>query len=165
MHYYKKSNYAINKYKKGIVYHFQDGSSVEIDLEGFLKENPNKTANDFKMLKEFSDQIYYEQVLEETIYRRKTCSIGKLEETNQLATRPVHIDFEEKEDMIHMFWATQELFEDDFLTDIQKRRFVMHFIDGFSYREIARSEQVYFTSVRDSVELAVKKIKRILEKY
>lgn len=165
MQHYQKSNYAINKCKKGIVYRFQDGSSLEIDLESFLNENPDKTANDFELLKELSDQIYYEQVLEETRYRRKTTSIGKLEETNQLATRPLHVDFEEKEDMLHMFQATEELFKSGLLTDIQKRRFAMHFVDCLSYREIARSEQVYFTSVRDSIELAVRKIKRILENY
>ena len=43
---YTNESYAINKYSEGIVYRGADGD-YEITLEGFLKENPNMTEEDF----------------------------------------------------------------------------------------------------------------------
>lgn len=43
---YRKSDYALNKYRKGIVYKFADGI-VEVTLEDYLRENPDKTETDF----------------------------------------------------------------------------------------------------------------------
>ena len=39
---YKDSDYALNKYSQGIVYKFADGI-VEITLEDYLRDNPDKT--------------------------------------------------------------------------------------------------------------------------
>ena len=47
MNNYKKSNYAINKIRKGIVYRNADGSILEVTYEKIAAENPNFTAADF----------------------------------------------------------------------------------------------------------------------
>ena len=57
---YKDSDYALNRYSKGIVYKFADGI-VEITLEDYLRDNPDKTEEDFAELKAMSDEIYYQQ--------------------------------------------------------------------------------------------------------
>ena len=57
---YRKSDYAINKNSPNIVYRFHN-EIIEITLEDYLKENPDKTEHDFAELKALSDQIYYEQ--------------------------------------------------------------------------------------------------------
>lgn len=115
---YQKSNYAINKYKKGIVYHFQDGSTTEVSLEDYLKENPERNQADFLALKELSDQIYYEQVLEENRYERRKSSIGKIEETEQMSIPSMHIAFAEKENRIHIQQAAKELLLRGKLTEV-----------------------------------------------
>jgi hypothetical protein len=58
---YQSSDYALNKYSSGIVYHFAD-EIVEVTLENYLTENPDKSEADFRALKELSDAIYLEQV-------------------------------------------------------------------------------------------------------
>ena len=57
---YRKSDDAINKNSPNIVYRFHN-EIIEITLEDYLKENPDKTEHDFAELKALSDQIYYEQ--------------------------------------------------------------------------------------------------------
>ena len=57
---YKNSDYALNRYSQGIIYKFADGI-VEVTLESFLRDNPDKTEEDFAELKALSDEIYYQQ--------------------------------------------------------------------------------------------------------
>lgn len=65
---YWTSDYAVNKDREGIVYQFADGSEIEISLMEYLQVNPDKTEQDFMELKALSDDIYYEQALEDTRY-------------------------------------------------------------------------------------------------
>ena len=50
------------------------------------------------------------------------------------------------------------------LTDKQKKRMIMHFYNGMTYREIADAENADLSSVRDSITLAKEKIKNFLKK-
>ena len=68
---YKNSDYARNKYSKGIVYQTVNGSRIVITLDDFLTQNPGKTEKDFNELKEISDSIYLEQVRAENTQTRK----------------------------------------------------------------------------------------------
>ena len=67
-----------------IVYCFHN-EIIEITLEDYLKENPDKTEPDFAELKALSDQIYYEQDRAESAQTRKDVSIHGLEETEHCA--------------------------------------------------------------------------------
>jgi DNA-directed RNA polymerase specialized sigma24 family protein len=158
----KLHNYAINKYKKGIVYQSQDGSCYEISLEDYLKENPEGTETDFKALKELSDQIYYEQVYEESRYERRAYSLELFTESEALANPSLYMQYVEAEDIKCVQKATLELLERGGLTEVQKRRFILHFIEGLSYRKIAELEQVHFTSVQESIEACTRKYFRII---
>ena len=84
---YRKSDYAINKNSPNIVYRFHD-EIVEVSLEDYLKENPDKTEQDFAELKALSDEIYYEQDRAESAQTRKDVSIHGLEEMYCCSTRP-----------------------------------------------------------------------------
>lgn len=159
---YRLSNYASNKYKDGIVYHFQDGSSIEISLEDYLKENPDRTESDFLALKEISDNIYHEQVIEEHRYERRRQSLGKLEQSLRYATPSLYISYMEHEEQRRIAEAAQRLLTSDLLTEIQKRRFIRHFIEGMSYRQIAVIEGVHFTAVYRSIKFSIKKFKKYL---
>lgn len=81
---YRKSDYAINKNSPNIVYCFHN-EIIEITLEDYLKEKPDKTEHDFAELKALSDQIYYEQDRAESAQTRKDVSIHGLEETEHCA--------------------------------------------------------------------------------
>ena len=85
---YRKSDYAINKYSPNIVYRFHD-EIIEVSLEYYLKENPDKTEQDFAELKALSDEIYYEQDRAESAQTRKDVSIHGLEEMDCCSTRPL----------------------------------------------------------------------------
>lgn len=77
---YKESDYALNKYSQGIVYKFVDGA-LEVTLEDYLRDNPDKTEDDFAELKALSDEIYHEQVVLEHRICRKNISIDLVPET------------------------------------------------------------------------------------
>lgn len=49
------------------------------------------------------------------------------------------------------------------LTEIQKRRFIAHSIDGKTYREIADVENVHFTTVKESIDGAKCKLGKKLK--
>jgi len=87
---YRKSDYTINKYSPNIVYRFHD-EIIEVSLEDYLKENPDKTEQDFAELKALSDEIYYEQDRTESAQTRKDVSIHGLEEMDCCSTRPLEI--------------------------------------------------------------------------
>lgn len=166
---YQKTNYAINKNKEGIVYLSQDGNYLEITLRDYLNENPDKTEADFIRLKEFSDEIYLNEDRNDIKYMKRKLSLSS--EKTQLMVEVKHnLDYSieeellRKEEIIHIRKAAEELFQIGNLTEVQKRRFIAHFIEGKSYRVIAESEHVHFTAIQQSISLSLKKIKNIYEK-
>ena len=77
---YKDSDYALNKYSQGIVYKFAD-SIVEVTLEDYLRDNPDKTEADFAELKALSDEIYYRQDRQEYRVSHRDVSINGIEDS------------------------------------------------------------------------------------
>lgn len=57
--------------------------------------------------------------------------------------------------------AVKRLLEVGNITLVQKRRFYLHFYEGMSYRQIVKLDGVHFTSVQESIEACVKKLKKI----
>lgn len=161
---YRKSDYAINKYSPNIVYRFHD-EIIEVSLEDYLKENPDKTEQDFADLKALSDEIYYEQDRAESAQTRKDVSIHGLEETEHCATRPLDEEWEEKltEFQNHLYArrAFEKLFLADVLTEIQKRRFCLYVFKGLSIRQIGRFEGRSYQVVAKSLNLAIRKLKKL----
>ncbi|WP_312432333.1 sigma factor-like helix-turn-helix DNA-binding protein [Lacrimispora sp.] len=160
---YKDSDYALNKFSEGIVYKFAD-RVVEITLEDYLTENPSKTAEDFLELKALSDEIYHQQVIQENRTSRLDVSINGLEETEALASISLDTELIHKNDSKNAMEATKRLLNSEDLTEVQRRRFLMHFIQGLSYRQIASREGVHFTSVHESLEAATAKLQKFFEK-
>lgn len=136
---YRKSDYAINKNSPNIVYRFHN-EIIEITLEDYLKENPDKTEHDFAELKALSDQIYYEQDRAESAQTRKDVSIHGLEETEHCATRALDEEWEERvvdiQNRKYAWKALEQLFTVGALTEVQKRRFRLHIFQGLSIRQI-----------------------------
>ena len=160
---YRDSDYAANKYANGIVYRFAD-KTVEVMLEDYLKENPGKTEADFAELKALSDEMYLRQDRADNAQGKKTVSFHALEETEAAclpSAEEVVIDIPEQaaeRERRHKL-GKQAM---DALTDIQRRRYVQHHVDGLSTWEIATMEGVAQRSVMDCIQAAEKKIKKVL---
>jgi DNA-directed RNA polymerase specialized sigma24 family protein len=155
---YKDSDYALNKFSKGIVYRFAD-RIVEITLDDYLTENPGKTEQDFMELKALSDEIYHQQVVDENRTSRLDVSMNGLEETEALATLSLDTEVIHKSDSKKAMAAAKQLLDSGQLTAIQRRRFIQHFFQGLSTRRIAQMESVRQQSVWDSLYWASKKLK------
>lgn len=159
---YRKSDYALNKYSRGIVYKFTD-EIVEVTLEDYLRENPGKTEADFLELKALSDEMYLNQDRLDYTQTRKNLSIHGMEENEACATRPLDEEYAENEEKKRVMQAADKLFREGKLTEKQKRRFTQHFFRGLSLRQIADMESVHFTSVDESLKRAADKLKQYFE--
>lgn len=158
---YKESDYALNKYSQGIVYKFVDGA-LEVTLEDYLRDNPDKTEEDFAELKALSDEIYHEQVVLEHRTCRKNICIDSVSEA-ELAVAP-EFDaerMEQQEEGERALRAAHKLLHSGMLTEVQRRRFLLHYFQGLSIRQIAEMEKVHQRAVWDSLMWADKKLRKI----
>lgn len=160
---YEDSDYAVNKFSPNIVYRFADGT-VEVTLQDYLRDNPGKTEQDFVELKALSDEIYYIQDRNDTRYGKRKNTLGSIEESELFATAALDVMLIQNNDERNAIAAAMLLLESGDLTEIQRRRFVLHFFQGLSYRQIAQHENVHFTSVQESIEAANAKLKKYFEK-
>lgn len=126
---YKDSDYALNKFSEGIVYRFAD-RIVEITLEDYLAENPDKTTDDFLELKALSDEIYHQQIIDENRTSRLNVSINGLEETEVLATVSLDTELIHKSDNKNAMEAAKRLLDSGDLTEVQRRRVSSAFLSG-----------------------------------
>lgn len=160
---YKESDYALNKYSEGIVYKFADRVRLEITLEDYLAENPGKTAEDFRELKSLSDEIYHWQVVHEHRTSRLDVPINGLEETEPLSAPPLDTVLIHNAEKNKALNAARQLLNSGQLTETQRRRFLLHFIQGLSTRQIAVKELVSHVAVHKSIALAKEKLKKFFE--
>jgi len=156
---YTDSDYAINKYSEGIVYKFADGI-VEVTLADYLRDNPGKTEEDFARLKALSDEIYHQQDRQAQRTCRLDVSIHGLEKTYFIAPPAIDTELIQKYEADRAAEAAYHLLHSGKLTEIQKRRFIRHFFQGLSTRQIANLEGVHQRAVWDSLMWAEKKLKK-----
>ena len=156
---YRKNDYAANKYSPNIVYRFND-EIIEISLEDYLEENPDRTEQDFLKLK-----ALYEQDRAENTQTRKNISIQGMEEMNCCATRSLEDEWEEfeveRQNYRYAKLALGQLFTTNILTETQKRRFRLNIFYGLSSREIGRIEGASHQAVAKSLKIAVEKLRVI----
>lgn len=160
---YQDSDYALNKFSPNIVYRFADGTA-EITPEDYLASNPGKTLEDFAELKALSDEIYYTQDRDDTRYGKRKRSMEGYEETEQMATPSLDVELIEKGDRKQAMTAAKQLLDSGDLTEVQRRRFILHFFQGLSTRQIGRMEGISHKNVLKSIQLAKEKLKKFFEK-
>jgi hypothetical protein len=150
---YKESDYALNKHSGGIVYRFAD-KIVEVTLTDYLVEYPDKTAEDFRRLKEFSDKEYleqdrigYQQTWKNTpldaLENTEFCSASSPEELFINAFNMLEVVEQQKNRtaLAKKVW--------DKFTEVQRRRYLLYHVEGLIMRKIAEIENVSHTSVVD----------------
>lgn len=160
---YQESDYALNKLSPNIVYRFADGT-VEVTMEDYLKSNPGKTEQDFAELKALSDEIYHEQVIVTNRTGRLDVTINDWEDSKQLSTAPIDVELINKGDKKNAMAAAEQLLDSGDLTEVQRRRFILHFFEGLSTRQIGLMEGVSNIAVHKSIQLAKEKLKSFFEK-
>ena len=156
---YRESDYALNKFSEGIVYKFAN-ETIELTMEDFLREIPGATEEDFLRWKAFSDNDYLVQARKDNAQTKKNISNNELEETaacGGMSLEDEYIAAEDRERDLHII---EEFFSAVKLTERQKQRFLLHYCDGLTFREIALKEGVHFTSVRDSIEQVTQKFRK-----
>ena len=156
---YRDSDYAANKYAKGIVYRFAD-HTVEITLEDYLRENPGKNESDFTELKALSDGIYLRQDRSDNAQSKKNVPIHSLEETGLGAVpspEDSYIGAEKKAEQLKKVKKALSK-----LTEIQRKRYLLYAVQGLSTWQIADFEGTNQKSVYESLQAAEKKIKKVL---
>lgn len=124
---YWTSDYAANKSHDGLVYQFADGSMVEISLADYLQEKPGGTEQDFIELKALSDEMYHEQDLEEARYGRRTRTLKGVENLERYASTSPDAELIKKQEGEQALKAARRLLASGNLTEVQKRRFFLHF--------------------------------------
>jgi len=92
-------------------------------------------------------------------------SLNSLEETEAVATPPIDTELIQKSDNKKAMAAAKKLLDSGALTEVQRRRFILHFLRGYSYRKIAAIERVFFTSVAESITAASYKLKKYFENF
>ncbi|GHV47871.1 hypothetical protein FACS189499_06150 [Clostridia bacterium] len=157
------SDYALNKYSDGIVYKFSD-KIVEVTRADFLTSNPDKTEKYFRKLKEISDSINLEQVRKKNAQTKRHTSFDELKNSaNNFMPSPETIVIDVREEIekknIHIQFAKLAFGK---LTDVQRRRYILHHVRGLSSYAIAKMEGTNHKTVYESLVLAEKKIKKIL---
>ncbi len=160
---YQSSDYAANKFADGIVYRFAD-TTVEITLADYLRENPGKTEADFAELKALSNEMYLQQVRAENAQTKKNVSIHSLEETDLCCVaspeETLIVATEQTENRkLRKEIAAKAL---STLTEVQRRRYLFHIVNGMTTRAIAEKDGVSHVAVVYSLEQAEKKIKKVL---
>ena len=160
---YQDSDYAVNKHSEGIVYRFAD-CAVEVTLEDYLRENPDKTSADFAELKALSDEMYLDQDRSDYRQTYKDVRLKGLEETDACAALSpedilLAMQEEAKHKKLRMRKAIVVL---DKLTEVQRRRYLLYHVEGLTLRRIADMEGVGHTKIQRSIEAAEKEIQKFL---
>lgn len=158
---YWKSDYALNKRSSGIVYQFADGI-VEITFEDYIRENPDKTMEDFLALKAISDEIYQQQFSRDRAQTRRElplydCAQITAESAEQVMERKVRL-----RELEAVRMRLEQFIGSGLLTETQERRFRLYCIKGLSTRQIARVEKVAHQSVWESLQYCQKKFQKFL---
>lgn len=166
---YQDSDYALNKFSKGVVYRFATSIS-ELTLEAFLASDPDLAEEDFYRWKTWSDADYLTQVNTENTQTYKNVPFDALE-GSALCSVPspeaTLIDVRdareaERETELRRKRLTVANRALDKLTDVQRRRYLLHAVEGLTTREIAEKDGVSHVAIVYSLEFAKKKIKKFL---
>lgn len=151
------SDYAVNKYATGIVYRFA-GETVEVTLEDYLRENPDKSEHDFRELKDLSDAIYLDQVRAENAQTKRNISLYNMDDVPNMDSIPMEEAFVNKQEYESATKAIRDIFMMENITEIQRRRFYLHIVKGLSIRRIARLEGTSHVAVLKSIQRVLEKI-------
>ena len=171
--YNTKTAWMLNKHKdaiNSIIYLNADGTTTEITLEDFLKADKRHTEEQFREFKKESDRMFREDDIAEG--EQAKWELPFYEWSEKFLSKTLEDEYlGDNEDETHQQFLVRKermisLLPDalNTLTEIQKRRFVLHKGEGYTTRKIAFIERVSQASVQESISGAEKRIKKFLRK-
>ncbi len=132
-----------------IVIKKERNSLQKIEVSKEIYDNFDRfELDDLKELNEYDRHIEHIEILENDLYKRATNKqkfVDEIIEDNILS--------EKIKDAINS------------LSKIQKRRVLMYYFDNLNLREISEMEKCSIVSVKNSLDLALIKLKEILKKF
>jgi RNA polymerase sigma factor (sigma-70 family) len=156
MNNYKESDYAKNKLSQNIVYQTSNGT-FEITIKQYLQENPSRDEEDFRKLKDFSDEVYRQQAKEEHTQTNRNARFDEnIESGFFYFPSPEEILIAREERMMEQKFIDELLFV---LTPSQRKRLLLHTVEGLSYKEIAEQEGISPSAIRNSIVVAKSKLR------
>lgn len=158
---YWASDYALNRKSKGIVYRFAD-SVVEITLEDYIRENPDKAEADFLALKALSDEIYQQQFSRTKAQSRRELPLYDCAKVSAPSAEEMLVGELKLRELEAIHAQLERFIGNGLLTEIQRRRFILYCINGLSTRQIAGAEGVRQYAVWKSLALCQKKFQKFL---
>ncbi len=152
-----KSIYALNKMEPdAIIYKDADDEIIRLTRDDFTSEE------EFFRFKKISDENYRIEENNEQKHKRRTVA---LDDISELATASPSVEetLAEKQEELRKAELVKLLKSsiNNYLTDVQKRRLMMYYINKLSEEEIAVKEKVSHQAVSKSLQAA----KKILEKF
>ena len=156
---YCNNDYAVNRYATGIVYRCATGT-ITVTLDDYLRENPGKTQADFAELKALSDAMYKEEDRAITRQGRKTTVLEEVDATPIRADSPEDTLIRAEDTALRQQWARIALAK---MTEVQRRRYLLHVAKGLSTWDIAQMEGVNQSKVFKSIQAAKKKMQNFLD--
>jgi DNA-directed RNA polymerase specialized sigma24 family protein len=165
------SDYTLNSKSANIEYRFANDEHVpgssSYSADDYIADNPGTTAEDFDALKKLSDDDYHEQKLHDYNTTHLNWNVEWAEDKGLCFTRSpedvliARITAEEyaRKRMRQVKLVKKAL---SAMTEVQRRRYILHAAYGLTTREIAEKEGTSHVAIVYSLEGADKKIKKVL---
>jgi len=176
----RKNDWSLNKTSEGIAY--LNGDSIFVyTLEDYIKDHPemleDEAQENFRILKEFSDEDYHTMDLDEGTYYKRTIALEDFERRPENATPSREDELIEAIDHqehlnLRKNMSTQMLAALATLTAKQLRRYELHVCDGLKVTQIAELERIEtpnalgttHQAISASIIAAEKRIEKFLAK-
>lgn len=148
-----KYEWEENRSSEHIIYCFADGTTKVITMDDYLREHPEHTAEDFKRIKQISDEMYRTDYHADQRYSNWKAD----EDFDHAAALLASMEELPLDRVIRLeHWRTarqaaHQLLRSGRLTPVQRRRFIAYFIHGKSLAEITREENIHHKSTRECI--------------
>ena len=140
-----KEEWNANKDSTSIIYCFEDGTTKEITMAEYQRAHPEHSAEDFRIIKELSDELLYHDYHSDN-YHGYWKADKDFSGLAALVPSPEPEPLESllrKEQLRFAFRVAARLLHSGKLTAIQRRCFIAYFIKGKTVAEIAHDEKTY----------------------
>ena len=133
-----------NRSSEHIIYCFADGTTKVITMDDYLREHPEHTAEDFKRIKQLSDEMYRTDYHADQRYSNWKAD-EDFDHAAALLASMEELPLDRVIRLEHWHTARQaahQLLRSGRLTPVQRRRFIAYFIHGKSIAEITQIEGI-----------------------
>ena len=166
------SDYRHNKRSaNAIVYHTAEGKRIEITVELYIRDRADKAeaTAEFYRFKAESDRLFHAIDRGDVAEAKHTVDIENAEQHGEVYQKsPEDLIVEHIDRYAHQQYlnSLKPLAKNalDKLTEVQRRRFLLHAVDGLTTRQIAEIDHVSHQSVVESLQATNAKIHKAISR-